>query len=236
MRTGCAEIVSPPARTQAVAIATRVRESAAPTVSASAAPPGAPMLPKPTPELPSFPADATTSVPSLVAPSTARDSGLSVKAANGSTSGASATVAPSVTAPSPLGSTARSSPAISWSPRPVSAKLPSLLCCQPTTRIGTIFAPGATAATSPAIRVPCASTRPWPEGSASGTGFLSPPTTSKPRRRRLASADCFASTPVSSRATLVPWPSNPGRLTPAWAPTAGARKASASAGYTARTG
>ena len=69
----------------------RCAESAAPTVSASAAPPGAPTVPKPRPARPSLPAGATTSVPSFVAPATARASGLSGKEAYGSTTAASAT-------------------------------------------------------------------------------------------------------------------------------------------------
>ena len=54
-----------------------VRRSAAPTVSAAGAPPGAPTVPYPSPAGPSFPAAATTSVPSSSAPATALLSGLS---------------------------------------------------------------------------------------------------------------------------------------------------------------
>ena len=87
------------------------------TVSAAGAPPGLEMLPKPGPAGPSLPAGATTSVSSCSAPWIARASGESAKAAYETASPTSAIRAASWASPSRFGSTARSSPAISWSVR-----------------------------------------------------------------------------------------------------------------------
>ena len=93
------------------------RRSAAPTVSAAGEPPGPEMLPKPGPAGPSLPAGVTTSVFSPTAPATARAAGSSAKAAYGAPTPTRATRAASWASPSPFGSTARSSPSISWSVR-----------------------------------------------------------------------------------------------------------------------
>ena len=82
------------------------------------APPAGPAIePNDGPAPPSLPAGATTSVFRSSAPCTARASGLSVNAAYGSATPTSATRTASCASPSPFGSTARSSPAISWSLR-----------------------------------------------------------------------------------------------------------------------
>ena len=99
--------------------------SAAPTVSAAREPPGPEMLPYPGPATPSFPAGVTTRVSSRRAPATARAEGLSSNAAKGSATPTSATLAASSATPSAFGSTARSSPATSWSVRPKSAHRPT---------------------------------------------------------------------------------------------------------------
>ncbi len=89
--------------------------SVAPAVSAARAAPGEPTTPFGGRAGPSLPAGATTSVPSLPAPRTACASGESPKPAYGALTPTSATRTASSTAPSPFGSTARSSPAISVS-------------------------------------------------------------------------------------------------------------------------
>jgi hypothetical protein len=76
------------------------------------------MLPKPGPIGPSLPAGTTTSMSSLAAPAVARASGPSAKEAYRSLTPITATLAASCAIPSSFGSTARSSPATTWSVRP----------------------------------------------------------------------------------------------------------------------
>ena len=71
-------------------------------------------------------------VSSRVAPSTARAIGPSAKLANGSATPTSATRAASCASPSPFGSTARSSPASTWSVHPYDGpSLPRRLAASP---------------------------------------------------------------------------------------------------------
>ena len=110
--------MSSPERTATRTCSVSLRRSAAPTLSAPAAPPGPEIEPKAGPAGRSLPAGATTSVSRFSAPSTARDSGASAKEMYGSASPTTAMRAASCVSPSPFGSTAASRPAINWSLRP----------------------------------------------------------------------------------------------------------------------
>ena len=79
--------------------------------------PGPATEPNDGPAPPSLPAGATSNVPRSSAPCAALASGPSVNAAYGSTTPVTATRTASCASPSPFGSTARSSPASSWSLR-----------------------------------------------------------------------------------------------------------------------
>ena len=115
--TRWSKITSSPRRSTTRTRGSDARESVAPTASAPAPPAGPAIEPNDGPAPPSFPAGATTSVFRSSAPCTARASGPSVNAAYGSATPMSATRTASCASPSPFGSTARSSPAISWSLR-----------------------------------------------------------------------------------------------------------------------
>ena len=116
-----------------------LRPSEAPTASQDAAEAGVATVPKRAPVGPSLPAAATTSEPARAAPSAARASGVSPKAANGSETGATMTFAWSARLPSPFGSSARSMPASSDDVEPTSTSRSIAMTCS-----GRIFAPGAT--------------------------------------------------------------------------------------------
>ena len=175
--------------------------------------------PEPGPAAPSFPAGATTSVSSASAPSDAVCSGASGKEANGSTTPTSAIRTASWASPSPFGSTAASRPASTWSVRPYTDTPPSESGCQPATRIGRIDAPGATPwipagprtpTTRPASSVPWRSGRPGWVGFCSADASLPGSTMSSPGSSLPCRNGCRVSTPVSSSATVMPEPLNPG--------------------------
>ncbi len=196
-----------------------VRESVAPTASAPGAPAGPAIEPNVGPAAPSFPAGVTTSVFRSSAPWTACASGPSVNAAYGSATPRSATRTASCASPSPFGSTARSSPAITWSVRAKTKSRPSAPACQPATRIGRSVAPGATPCRPPgppaptripASSVPCRSVCDGSWGSARAVASSVWSTMSMPGRTLPRRYGCASSTPVSSSAIVTPRPSNPG--------------------------
>ena len=168
---------------------------------------------------PSFPAGATTSVSSASAPAAARASGLSAKPANGSATPTSATRAASCASPSPFGSTARSSPASSWSVRRVHGPVRGASRCQPATRIGSTRRAGRDAGEAGraarrrraaghlrAVRSSCAGLVGLRRGERAG---VAADDVDARRSRGRAGTAARRSTPVSSSAIVTPRPSKP---------------------------
>ena len=183
---------------------------------------GPEMLPYPGPARPSFPAGATTSVSSRSAPATARAEGLSSKAANGSATPTSATLAASSATPSAFGSTTLE-PSDELIGPSKTAQRPPASRCQPAARIGRIalrrgrFHSCQLAPRNRPSGPPSASRA--ARGAGRVLGSRSQPNQHRRRRRRLSCVTCpsrygcLDSTPVSRRAMVTPRPSKPGRTT-----------------------
>ncbi len=220
--TRSSRITSSPRRRTTRTCGCAARPSVAATASAPGAPAGPATEPNAGPAPPSLPAAVTTSVFRSSAPCTACASGPSVNAAYGSVTPTSATRTASCSSPSPFGSTARSSPAISWSLRPYTSSRPSAAACQPATRIGRIVDAGAMPrrpsgpfepARMPASSVPCCSICERSSGFARAEASESRSRTSMPGSTWPWRYGCPRSTPVSRSAIVTPLPSKPGTPT-----------------------